>query len=254
MAAVSFQARLKQSLLTRGLVTWEAMEVRLIPEDIGACEVCARALSCQTCKHLNGRWILIPEASILLMASLDTTGCLEDGKWCRTNSSDVVRKNVVAFMITRSSDAFMFLGRPDRHEGLERRCLVHASILTAVRRQRRLEFARQYHNWTSIEWRQVVFSTESLFLLHRVEGRWRIRHETSENANFVWKCLWSLYPSGHGHELVVSVVFVECWFPAVGTVKSPSFLKADNKYYKAESISVGMWNRLSGSFIPPMGQ
>ncbi|GFV09063.1 transposable element Tcb1 transposase [Trichonephila clavipes] len=51
---------------------------------------------------------------------------------------------------------------------------------TAVHRRRGLEFARQYSSWTSTEWRQVAFSDESRFMLHRTDGRWRIRRETSE--------------------------------------------------------------------------
>ncbi|GFT81330.1 transposable element Tcb1 transposase [Trichonephila clavipes] len=61
--------------------------------------------------------------------------------------------------------------------GLRSRRLVRAPMLTAVHRRRRLEFARQYSSWTSTEWRQVAFSDESRFMLHRKDGRWR---ETSE--------------------------------------------------------------------------
>ncbi|KFM76003.1 Transposable element Tcb1 transposase, partial [Stegodyphus mimosarum] len=64
--------------------------------------------------------------------------------------------------------------------GLRSRRLVRAPMLTAVHRRRRLEFARQYSSWTSTEWRQVAFSDESRFMLHRTDGRWRIRRETSE--------------------------------------------------------------------------
>ncbi|GFV34568.1 transposable element Tcb1 transposase [Trichonephila clavipes] len=35
-------------------------------------------------------------------------------------------------------------------------------------------------NWTSTEWQQVAFSDESHFMLHRTDGRWHIRRETSE--------------------------------------------------------------------------
>ncbi|GFV46856.1 transposable element Tcb1 transposase [Trichonephila clavipes] len=50
-------------------------------------------------------------------------------------------------------------------------------MLTTVHRRRRLEFARQYSSWTSTEWRQVAFSDESRFMVHRTDGRWRIRRE-----------------------------------------------------------------------------
>ncbi|GFX78902.1 transposable element Tcb1 transposase [Trichonephila clavipes] len=64
--------------------------------------------------------------------------------------------------------------------GLRSRHLFRAPMLTAVHRRRRLEFARQYSSWTSTEWRHVAFSDESRFMLHRTDGRWRIRCETSE--------------------------------------------------------------------------
>ncbi|GFT13555.1 transposable element Tcb1 transposase [Trichonephila clavipes] len=67
--------------------------------------------------------------------------------------------------------------------GLRSRRLVRASMLTTVHRRRRLEFARQYSSWTSTEWRQVAFSDESRFMLHRTDGRWRIRRETSERSH-----------------------------------------------------------------------
>ncbi|GFV08956.1 transposable element Tcb1 transposase [Trichonephila clavipes] len=64
--------------------------------------------------------------------------------------------------------------------GLRSRRMVRAPMLTAVHRRQRLEFARQYSSWTSTEWRHVAFSDESRFMLHRTDGCWRIRRETSE--------------------------------------------------------------------------
>ncbi|GFW88355.1 transposable element Tcb1 transposase [Trichonephila clavipes] len=51
--------------------------------------------------------------------------------------------------------------------GLRSRRLVHVPMLTAVHRQQKLEFARQYRKWTSTECRQVAFSDESRFMFHR---------------------------------------------------------------------------------------
>ena len=56
-------------------------------------------------------------------------------------------------------------------------------MLTRVHRQKRLEFAQQYRNWTTSDWQKVAFSDESRFVLHRVDGRWRIRRETSERQH-----------------------------------------------------------------------
>ncbi|GFW53694.1 transposable element Tcb1 transposase [Trichonephila clavipes] len=83
--------------------------------------------------------------------------------------------------------------------GLRSRRLVRASMLTTVHRRRRLEFARQYSSWTSTEWRQVAFSDESRFMLHRTYGRWRIRRETSERnhpatiAGTVQAGVWGMF-------------------------------------------------------------
>ncbi|GFS54191.1 transposable element Tcb1 transposase [Trichonephila clavipes] len=63
--------------------------------------------------------------------------------------------------------------------GLRSRRLVRAPM-TAFHRRRRLEFARQYSSWTSTELRHVAFSDESRFMLHRTDGHWRIKRETSE--------------------------------------------------------------------------
>ncbi|GFV63044.1 hypothetical protein TNCV_1239671 [Trichonephila clavipes] len=53
-----------------------------------------------SCKRFNGRSLLISaSANRLRMVSLDTTGCWEDGKWRRTDSSDVVGEDVTTFMI-----------------------------------------------------------------------------------------------------------------------------------------------------------
>ncbi|GFW72396.1 hypothetical protein TNCV_704331 [Trichonephila clavipes] len=62
-------------------------------------------------RSLNDRWLLIPAlASRLRIVSLYTTGCLEGGKWCPTDSSDVFGEDETALMIARSSHAFIFLG------------------------------------------------------------------------------------------------------------------------------------------------
>ncbi|GFY00896.1 transposable element Tcb1 transposase [Trichonephila clavipes] len=87
-----------------------------------------------------------------------------------------------------------------RRLGLRSRRLVRAPMLTAVHRRRRLEFARQYSSWTSTEWRQLAFSDESRFMLHRTDGRWRIRRKTSgrntlqplpERSKLEAEALWS---------------------------------------------------------------
>ena len=43
-----------------------------------------------------------------------------------------------------------------------------------------LKFARAHKNWTPEHWRQVIFSDESGFLLHRSDGRVYMRRMTGE--------------------------------------------------------------------------
>lgn len=52
--------------------------------------------------------------------------------------------------------------------------------MTAVHWRERLEFLRQYRNWTSTVWRHLAFLYESRFMLHRIHGHRRIWYETSE--------------------------------------------------------------------------
>ncbi|GFU36084.1 hypothetical protein TNCV_2342981 [Trichonephila clavipes] len=56
---------------------------------------------------------LCTTASPLQMVSLDTTGCLEDGIWHRTDSSDVLGENVAPLRIMQSSSTFVFQRCPD---------------------------------------------------------------------------------------------------------------------------------------------
>ncbi|GFT35895.1 transposable element Tcb1 transposase [Trichonephila clavipes] len=79
---------------------------------------------------------------------------------------------------------------------LRSRRLVHAPMLTAVHQQRRLEFSHRYRNWASNERRQVEFSDQSRFILHRTDGWWQIRHGTLQQllARFRLEAgaLWSV--------------------------------------------------------------
>ncbi|GBN03595.1 Transposable element Tcb2 transposase [Araneus ventricosus] len=65
--------------------------------------------------------------------------------------------------------------------GLRSRRLISAPMLTSVHRKKRRAFALQHKHWTLEQWEKVAFSDESRFLLHWIDGRWRICRETSEN-------------------------------------------------------------------------
>ncbi|KAJ8276573.1 hypothetical protein COCON_G00083250, partial [Conger conger] len=52
---------------------------------------------------------------------------------------------------------------------------VAVPVLTPVHRRKRLEWARERQNWTLEQWKKVVWSDESRFLLHHVDGQVRVR-------------------------------------------------------------------------------
>ncbi|KAJ8886231.1 hypothetical protein PR048_012440 [Dryococelus australis] len=66
---------------------------------------------------------------------------------------------------------------------LRSRRRVTIPMLTHVHRQKPLEFARQYGNWTAADWQRVAFSDKSLFQLHRTEGCLHVCPETLENGH-----------------------------------------------------------------------
>ncbi len=49
-------------------------------------------------------------------------------------------------------------------------------LLSAKNRKRRLQFAQAHQNWTIEDWKNVVWSDESRFLLWHSDGRVRIWH------------------------------------------------------------------------------
>ncbi|GBL88493.1 hypothetical protein AVEN_159081-1 [Araneus ventricosus] len=65
--------------------------------------------------------------------------------------------------------------------GLRSRRLISAPMFTSVHRKKRRAFALQHKHWILEQLKKVAFSDESRFLLHLMDGRWRIRRETSEN-------------------------------------------------------------------------
>ncbi|KAI4885477.1 hypothetical protein NFI96_007017 [Prochilodus magdalenae] len=67
--------------------------------------------------------------------------------------------------------------------GLRGRRMVSTPLLAKLHQQERLQFSRQYRNWTTEDWQRVAFSGESRFLLHRTESSWGVRRETSEDEH-----------------------------------------------------------------------
>jgi transposase len=64
--------------------------------------------------------------------------------------------------------------------GLRARRPVFKPLLTAMHRQRRREWAERHLRIHTLQWRHVIFSDEARFLLHRVDGRLRVRRRKEE--------------------------------------------------------------------------
>ncbi|GBO29622.1 hypothetical protein AVEN_154374-1 [Araneus ventricosus] len=54
------------------------------------------------------------------------------------------------------------------------------SLLTKRHRQLRLQWVREYRDWTMDEWKRAALSYESRFLIHHVDGRVRVRRQQGE--------------------------------------------------------------------------
>ena len=52
--------------------------------------------------------------------------------------------------------------------------------LTLQHKKARLEFASNHKDWTAEQWSQVIFSDESMFRMHRSEGRVYVRRIAGE--------------------------------------------------------------------------
>ncbi|GBN90487.1 hypothetical protein AVEN_36480-1, partial [Araneus ventricosus] len=65
--------------------------------------------------------------------------------------------------------------------GLCRRRPTRVPLLTKRHRQLRLQWAREHRDWTIDEWKRVAWSDESRFLIHRVDGRVRVRRLPGEH-------------------------------------------------------------------------
>ena len=64
--------------------------------------------------------------------------------------------------------------------GLYGRVARHKPRLTAVHKQRRLDWARQHLTWTPVEWDTVLWSDESRFQLFQSDGRVYVRRAVGE--------------------------------------------------------------------------
>ena len=100
-----------------------------------------------------------------------------------------------------------------REAGIRARRAVQRPRLSANHIRARLRWARQHLRWTNIQWRSVVFSGESRFMLERHDGRVRVHRRRGERyspyciqeaANFRRGSVmvWGAISAGHRTQLV----------------------------------------------------
>ncbi len=78
-------------------------------------------------------------------------------------------------------------------------------LLSAKNRKLRLQFTQGHQNWTIKDWKNVVWSDESRFLLQHSDGRdriWRKEHESMDPS-----CLVSTVQAGGGGVIMVWMIF-----------------------------------------------
>lgn len=110
-----------------------------------------------------------------------------------------------------------------REAGLMARRPAKKPLLTPKMKKQRLEWAKKYQNWTSLDWQQVIFSDESKFNLFGSDGIEYVRRKTGErfNENCIKKTvkhpagqmIWGCF-SYHG---IGEIAFIK------GYVKAPDY-------------------------------
>ncbi len=84
-------------------------------------------------------------------------------------------------------------------------------LLSAKNRKRRLQLAQAHQNWTIEDWKNVVWSDESGFLLRHSNGRVRIWHKKHESMDP--SCLVSTVQAGGGGVIVWGIYSWLTWAP-----------------------------------------
>ncbi len=84
-------------------------------------------------------------------------------------------------------------------------------LLSAKNRKRRLQFTQAHQNWTIEDWKNVVWSDESRFLLRYSDDRVRIWHKEHENMDPF--CLVSMVQAGGGGVICGGYFLGMLWAP-----------------------------------------
>ncbi|KAK3523811.1 hypothetical protein QTP70_010172 [Hemibagrus guttatus] len=90
---------------------------------------------------------------------------------------------------------------------------VRVPMLTPVHHRKRQQWAREHQNWTTEQWKKVVWSDESRFLLHHVDGRVRVCLLPGEHM--APGCTMGRRRAGGGSVLLWSMFCWETLGPAV---------------------------------------
>ncbi len=78
-------------------------------------------------------------------------------------------------------------------------------LLSDKNRKQRLQFTQDHQNWTIEDWKNVVWSDESRFLLQHSDGRVRISHKEHESMDP--SCLVSMVQAAGGGGVMVWGIF-----------------------------------------------
>lgn len=87
-----------------------------------------------------------------------------------------------------------------REAGLYARRPVRRNVLTPRHVQERLQWCRHRVGWPRGNWRQILFTDESRFLLRRADGRARVYRRVNER--YAANCLQQVEPFGGGSVMV----------------------------------------------------
>ncbi|KAK3108567.1 hypothetical protein FSP39_010793 [Pinctada imbricata] len=91
-----------------------------------------------------------------------------------------------------------------REAGIRARRPVRAVVLTQRHRQNRLQWCQAHNIWPQQHWRNVWFSDESRFLLHRADGRSRVYRR--RNESFAPNCVQQVDRFGGGSVMMWAAI------------------------------------------------
>ena len=64
--------------------------------------------------------------------------------------------------------------------GLNSCVALRKPLISDANQKKRLQFAREHKDWTLEQWKKVMWSDESRFILFQSDGRVRVRREADE--------------------------------------------------------------------------